>query len=262
MRKKHIIVIVFFALIVLMLGISGLVLCRSTIISQSQKHYEAGERLCQAENYEKAISEYLKVQTWDKINYAKRNEKISECKTYNQSLECMKQAENFEENGDYKNALQMYKTIPEIDDKYYPKARQKINTLNQFFQTVKFLKKYIKSIQKKFEFRNDYIENIYYSEKNGFISDKEVVVKYRGISDKLYIVTKEKPEENQYVTVYEINKSPKYISVLGEVQQNTGWLSYGVNSVRKNTAQEFIENINLFDSKVDDKVLEYIKNYK
>lgn len=56
-------------------------------------------------------------------------------------------------------------------------------------------------------------------------------------------------------------EAPKYITVLGEVQRETGWLSYSINSLRETTTRTMIEGFNPIDTKADDELLNYVQRH-
>ena len=61
------------------------------------------------------------------------------------------------------------------------------------------------------------------------------------------------------MTIYKVKEAPKYVSVWGEVQQETGWLSYSINSLREMTAETMIDSFEAIDTKADDTLLNYIQ---
>lgn len=261
MKKKFKIIIVIIVIgIIAAAGILGYNYYRSEQIRESKDHFKKAEALYKNEEYDKAINEYSMIHKWDKENYKVKSEKISTCKTNQESLGYIEEAKKYEKDYNYAKAVETYQKVPQIDSKYYFSAQSSADQLKKILDDADFILKYTKSIEKKFGFKNKDIDTLYFAKESGFFADTEVAVAYKGRDDRLYIVTEKKPDESEYMTTYKIKEAPKYISVWGEVQQDTGWLSYSINSLREMTAETIIDNFNAIDTKADDTLLDYIQH--
>jgi len=259
-RKKICIIIVIIACIVFIFGgIFGFLNYKNRVIQESKQHFLDGENYYKAEQYDKAMTEYSLVHKWDEENYKRKDIMLSKCKINKNSQKYMKNAERFEANYDYEKAVKEYNNVSRNDEIYYQKAQDKISKLKEILDDADLILSYSKSVTSKFGLKNASITDVYYSRGNGFLADTEVAIKYQQESDKLYIVTKKKQTSNDYATVYKVKKSPKYISVLGEVKQEYGWFASSIVLLREKTAETYIETVALVDTTATPDLLNYIR---
>ena len=258
-RKIKIIIAIIIIAIIAAAGIFAYNYYRNEQIRESKEHFKKAETLYKDEEYDKAINEYSMIHKWDEENYKLKAEKISTCKTNQESLGYIEEAKKYEKDYNYPKALETYQKVSELDSRYYPTAQNSANQLKTTLDNAEFILKYTKSIEKKFGFKNKDIEIVYFAKDSGFFDNTEVVVQYKGRDDRLYIVTEKKPDESDYMTIYKVKEAPKYVSVWGEVQQETGWLSYSINSLREMTAETMIDSFEAIDTKADDTLLNYIQ---
>lgn len=259
-RKIPIIIVMISCIVLILGGIFGFLHYRNGVIQESKKHFLDGENYYKAEEYDKAMAEYSLVHKWDGENYEKKDIMLAKCKINKDSQVYIKNAEMHEANYDYEKAIEEYSNVSDSDEIYYQKVQDKISKLKEILDDADFILSYAKSVNLKFGLKNDSITDVYYSQSNGFLADTEVAIKYQQESNKLYIVTKKKQSSSDYMTVYKVEKSPKYISVLGEVKQEYGWLADSIMSLKRDTAQTLIETIALTDTTADPDLLDYIKH--
>lgn len=260
--KLKIIIPILLASILTAVGIVGYKYYQSEKIRESKEHFKKAEALYKEAKYDDAIKEYSMIHKWDEENYKLKSEKISMCETNRESLEYIETAKKCEQEYDYTKAIELYQKVSETDNIYYADAQNSAGRLKRLLEEAEFILKYIKSIEIKFGFKNKDIEKLYFSRESGFIADQEVAVTYKGKNDRLYIVTEKKPFESYYTTTYKIREVPKYITVFGEVQRETGWLSYSINSLRETTARTMIEGFSAIDTKADDELLNYVQHHE
>lgn len=263
MKGKKVFIIIALVLvgILTIAGALGYRYYHNKIVNESKEHYKKAEALYEEAKYDEAIKEYSLIHKWDTDNYKVKSKKISVCKTNKESAAFVQEAEQYVKEYDYEKAIETYNKVSEADDIYYSSAQNESTKLQQILDNAKFILRHIKSIDKKFGLKNKDITNVYYSKKSGFIADAEVAVEYEGKNDRLYIVTEKKPKESEYMTTYKIKQAPKYISVWGEVQKDTGWLSYSINSLKEETAKTLSDSFELFDKKADELLLGYVKSH-
>lgn len=253
MKKK----IIITGIIIILLAVSIFVIGKITLDRSASNYKQAAEFESEAK-FEEAIKAYKEVSYWDSKNYEKAQQAIESCELKKVSKEYIEQGKEKIAEYDFSGAVELYQKVSSDDGRYYPGAQEQISNLKSKIQVATRLKEAMEIVEGRFRLKPGEVSTAYYSEGEGYLAKDEVALTYKD-AEGCYIVTKKKQKNNLYMTVYQTSAEGKrvYIGVLGEVEKDTGWHSGTTNSLREYTANELINNLNLFDTEAESDILKY-----